>query len=85
MNSIVDLLQKLSDDAAKSSTLKIEVSADILELIHIRVKEIFEDFEKCSRVALRFSSRYPDDGNVWRGSVSERLQYIADKTSEQQL
>lgn len=77
---IIDLLQKLSDDATKSPNLKIEVPADILEMIRMHVTDVFEDFVKCDRVARRFASRYPEDANVWTGTVSERLQYIEEKT-----
>jgi hypothetical protein len=50
----------------------------------MHVTDVFEDFVKCDHVARRFASRYPEDANVWTGTVSERLHYIEEKTRGQE-
>jgi hypothetical protein len=44
-----------------------------------RYKTLIEGYVQMDRIVLRLSSMYPEDPNVWCGTVPERLAYILDK------
>lgn len=40
---------------------------------------IFEDYCMIFDIVQKFASNYPTDVNVWKGSTSERVQYMLNK------
>jgi hypothetical protein len=45
---------------------------------------VFEDFCKIADIVMKFSSMYPEQPNIWSGSVSSRVQMMLDKIVELQ-
>lgn len=41
--------------------------------------EVCKDFRKCSDVASKLATLYPEDSKSWTGTVSERLAYLVDR------